>query len=727
MTAHITYCRNCSAACGIEVTTEGDRISNIRGVKEHPVSQGYFCIKGMATRDFHNGDDRLAASLRRTEDGSFQPVEAETAMDDIYERLSRIIAEHGPESVALYYGTGANSNVLSSAAAKAWMHMIGSPFIFSSMTVDQSAKFITAGRMGSFLPGKHRLDSADLIMIVGSNPAASHGTYGLPSPNPIKHVRSARAKGTKFIVVDPRATELARSADLHVPVRPGEDPALFAGLIRIVIEEELYDKTFCERFTTSFGRLRDAVHSFTPDYVAQRTGVDVATLYEAARMFATANKKSAMSGTGPNMARDSNLAEHLIEAFNAICGGYRSAGDIVHNMGYFGGATLASSGGGDIREAVAPPSRSWESGPRMRTVDIGQIGGEFPTSRLPLEIQGNEKGKIRALIQVGGNVLKALPEPQKTIPILQGLDLLVTLDLRQTVTGRIADYQIATANHYERHDFNVVFEYMFPGTFAQVAEPFMQPPPGVIEDWQFFRGLAGRMGKTLMLRKPIFAVAYRDIGGPELAITDEMTSADVVGWVASVGRSDFDTLKSNPHGIYFDDTVGVVQPAGEDDGARLDLCPPDVEAHIRVVRATEDDVAGYPFRLVPRRLVEVLNSAFTEATQTRRRYGTNPIYMNPDDMAQLGVPDGGMIKLTSRTGGVVIGKARKDNGLRAGVISMCHAWGNPEVSGEEDEDSFSGRLVALDMDLETINFMPRQSSVPVQAQLFEPEVQALAG
>jgi anaerobic selenocysteine-containing dehydrogenase len=722
MTAHITYCRNCSATCGIEVTTEGERITNIRGVKEHPVSQGYFCIKGMATRDFHNGDDRMAASLRRTEGGAYETIDAEKAMDEIHERLSKIIAEHGPESVALYYGTGANGNVLSSAVPKAWMAAIGSPYVFSSMTVDQSAKFITAGRMGVFLSGKHRVESADVLMIIGSNPAASHGTYGLPSPNPIRHVRSARAKGTKFIVVDPRASELARSADLHLPVRPGQDPALFSGLIRIVIEEGLYDKGFCERFTTQFDQLRAAVESFTPDYVAERTGIDVATLHEAARMFATANKKSAMSGTGPNMALNSNLAEHLIEAFNAICGGYRSAGDVVRNMGYFGGATLASAGGGDIREGVSPPSRSWESGPRMRTVDIGQIAGEFPTSRLPLEIQGNEKGKIRALIQVGGNVLKALPEPQKTIPILEGLDLLVTLDLRQTVTGRISDYQIATANHYERHDFNIIYEYMFPGTFAQLAEAFMQPPPGVIEDWQFFRGLAKRMGKTIMMRKPLFAVAYKDIGGPELAITDEMNSEDLVRWIAGLGRSSYDELRSSAYGIYFEDAVAVVQPAVEDDGARLELCPPDIEAHIRAMRETEDNVAGYPFRLVPRRLIEVMNSAFTDAAQTRRRYGTNPIYMNENDMARLGLSDGGTVKLTSRTGGVVIGKVRKDKGLREGVISMCHAWGNPEVSGKEDEDAFSGRLVALDMDLETINFMPRQSSVPVQAQRFDREV-----
>jgi anaerobic selenocysteine-containing dehydrogenase len=201
-----------------------------------------------------------------------------------------------------------------------------------------------------------------------------------------------------------------------------------------------------------------------------------------------------------------------------------------------------------------------------------------------------------------------------------------------------------------------------------------------------------------------------------------MNSEDLVRWIAGLGRSSYDELRSSAYGIYFEDAVAVVQPAVEDDGARLELCPPDIEAHIRAMRETEDNVAGYPFRLVPRRLIEVMNSAFTDAAQTRRRYGTNPIYMNENDMARLGLSDGGTVKLTSRTGGVVIGKVRKDKGLREGVISMCHAWGNPEVSGKEDEDAFSGRLVALDMDLETINFMPRQSSVPVQAQRFDREV-----
>ncbi|MEJ7935519.1 molybdopterin-dependent oxidoreductase [Sphingobium sp. AN558] len=708
MTTHTTYCRNCAAACGLVVTEDAGIIEDIRGDRDHPVSQGYFCIKGAATKDFHNGEDRLLSSRRRNADGSFTDIDSSTAMDEIHARLSGIIAEYGIESVALYYGTGANCNVLSVPAAKAWMDAIGSPYLFSSMTVDQSAKWVMAGRMGIYLAGKHRIPDADVMMIVGTNPAASHACYGLPSANPIKHVRDARKAGTKFIVVDPRKTELARSADLHLPVRPGQDPALFAGMIRIVLEEGFEDKAFCARFTTSLDRLRAAVAPFTPDHVAARTGIDVETLYEATRIFATAQRKSAVTGTGSAMALNSNLSEHLIEAFTAICGGYRKAGDIVRNAGYFGGPAPS--------EGVLPPNRTWESGPKLRTADIGPMGGEYPTALIPREIVGNEKGRIRALIHIGGNLVKALPEPDRTIPMLRQLDLLVSLDMRDNVTSRMADYVIATSGHYEHHDFNLALEYMLPTTFAQIAEPFLQRPAGVIDDWEFFRGMARRMGKTLHMRRPVYGLAHSDIPGPELEITEQTVAEDIVRWLADGGRSSYEQLRANPGGIHFAKAEGIVQPAGDDNGARLDLCPPDVAAEMDGVRNSQDEVAGYPYRLIPRRLIEVMNSAYTQAGQTRRRFPTNPIYMNEQDMARLELADGGTVKLTGRTGGVVIGRVRKDTGLQPGVISMCHGWGNPEISGELDPDAFSGRLVSLDQDLETINFMPRQSSVPVQAQ-----------
>ena len=263
-----------------------------------------------------------------------------------------------------------------------------------------------------FATGKYSALDADVIMEVGGNPAISHVSATIPMTAPMRALRDAQSRGLKLIVVDPRRTETARRADLYLQIRPGEDTALFAGMIRIVLERGWHDEAFCARFIRPLDELRAAVADFTPDYVAGRTGIDRELIERAAEMFARARRKSAASGTGPNMATDSNVAEHMFEALNALCGGYRRAGDVVRNV-------QPLFGGHPTREKVIPPNRSWESGPKCRTADIGPIFGEYPTALLPREIIGTGEDKIRALIVVGGNPLKAIGDPDKTLSRLQ--------------------------------------------------------------------------------------------------------------------------------------------------------------------------------------------------------------------------------------------------------------------------------------------------------------------
>lgn len=174
MTKHKSFCRNCSAVCGIELEVEDNKILSLVGDQDNPSSNGYYCIKGQSSQDFSNGEDRLRQSRKRNADGSFSDIGNEQAMDEIAARLKDIIATHGPESVALYYGTGIYYNALSTATAKNWLHSLGSQKIFSSMTIDQSALWVNIGRMGVMATGRYTIFDTDLIVLVGSNPAVSH-------------------------------------------------------------------------------------------------------------------------------------------------------------------------------------------------------------------------------------------------------------------------------------------------------------------------------------------------------------------------------------------------------------------------------------------------------------------------------------------------------------------------------------------------------------------------
>jgi anaerobic selenocysteine-containing dehydrogenase len=707
-TKQLTYCRICPVVCGLQIEMEDGHILAVHGDREHPVSGGYLCAKGRASAELHNGEDRLVSTRRRSSDGTAADIDIETALDEIAVRLRAIVDESGPESVALYYGTGVNMNTLAHSAMKAWMAGLGSPYIFSSMTLDQSAKWVTAGRMGQYLGGKHSTLDADVIMLVGVNPALSHGTTAMPVANPRKWIREAQQAGMKLIVVDPRETETAKLADIHVRSRPGEDAALFAGLIHIVLDRDLSDREFCDRFVGPLDALRAAVAEFDPEYVAARTGVAVDILFEIATVFATAARKSVYSGTGPNMASDSNLAEHLIEAFNAVCGGYRRAGEKVWNTGGLYGNLPTV-------ETVIPPTRSWERGPKCKTADIGPIGGEYPTSLLPAEISGSGEQRIRALIVAGGDLARALPDPQRTLPALDALDLLVTVDPRPTDTGARAHYEIATSLPYERHDVTGAVEIYFAHTFARVATPLVERPPGIIDDWQFFWGLARRMGTPIGLKQALFGVPHDKIPGDTLQLdpTEETSTEDIVRWMSGLGDLSYDELLASPRGIARDrESVLAAVP---DDGSRLDLYPDDVAAELAQFRRRDNTNDEFPMRLLSRRMSGVLNSAFRRATKTTNRTPWNPAYMSPHDMEALRLHDGSPVIIESEAGSIKA-HARADDTMPPGMVSMSHAWGALSGDDPSEAGAFTGRLISIVQDRQSINYMPRQSAIPIRVK-----------
>ena len=172
---HRTYCRNCQAACGLVIETEDNHITSVRGDRAHAVTQGFMCIKGTMSGDLHNGEGRLASAQKCDRRGGASNIDVEQALDEIAAKLSEIIKQHGPNSVALYFGTGVKFNTLGTKALQSWLlQCVGSPYLYSSSTIDQSAKWVTMLRMGMFLTGKPVIQDIDVMLAVGSNPYISH-------------------------------------------------------------------------------------------------------------------------------------------------------------------------------------------------------------------------------------------------------------------------------------------------------------------------------------------------------------------------------------------------------------------------------------------------------------------------------------------------------------------------------------------------------------------------
>src|SRR5204863_4465074 len=238
---------------------------------------------------------------------------------------------------------------------------------------------------------------------------------------PLASLRAAKKRGLKLIVIDPRRTETASMADVHLQVTPGEDPTLLAGMLRVILDEDLIDHEFCSRWVNGLPELHRAVRQFDLDHVSRRAGVPVDDIVLAARMFAAGPRGSATCGTGPNMAPRGTLMEHLAHSFNVLCGRFPREGELVQPVtGVIG---LTGPAAEPKAQVKAPRPEMLTNGAKARMRGLTTINGQAPTATLPDEILEPGEGQVRALITVGGNPVLAWPDQVKVVRALEALDV----------------------------------------------------------------------------------------------------------------------------------------------------------------------------------------------------------------------------------------------------------------------------------------------------------------
>jgi anaerobic selenocysteine-containing dehydrogenase len=183
-----------------------------------------------------NSTNRLLHSQKRQVDGSFARINTHEAIDEIADRLQELISTHGSESVAMYVGTAVGKCLPVLPLADSLMEGMGASRIWSGNTLDQPGKQIAHGLHGYWLAPPQAFDEPDVVLWMGINPIVSY--TGAPVGDPGDYFKECRARGTTIIVVDPRRTETARRATRHLQCRPGEDVAIVAGLLRIILGAE---------------------------------------------------------------------------------------------------------------------------------------------------------------------------------------------------------------------------------------------------------------------------------------------------------------------------------------------------------------------------------------------------------------------------------------------------------------------------------------------------------
>ena len=721
-----TICRLCPAHCGVLASVVDGRVTEVRGDPDNPLFKGYSCPKGRALPELHNDPGRLLHSQKRGEDGSYRQIAARDALDEVGAKLGALIEEHGPRSVAVYTGTSGQAYPASAGTGLAFLNAIGSPMFFTPNTIDQPGKQIAAAAHGHWLAGDLDFETADSWLLVGLNPVISK-SVGVPMNNPAQVLKDAVKRGMKLIVIDPRKTETTRRAAIHIQPRPGEDPAILAGMIRVILREGLFDADFVKENVDGFDALAEGVAPFTPEHVAERAGIPAEQVVEAARLFATHGEQGGMAnvGTGPAFSMHGNLGEYLALCLATLCGRWPRAGQPVTrpNAMLPAYAAKAQSSG---------PYPGWGYGEQLRVRGFRNAACGLPTAALADEILLEGEGQVRALICNGSNPMAAWPDQRKTQAAMEKLDLLVTLDVDMSLTSRLADYVIATKMIFETPGMTQRVEALkyytvgigYKAPYGQYSPRIVEPPPGsdLIEEWEFFRGLATRLGHDLELGVHYGFGAYQEAPSVKIPIArdEELSTEALYEKMCATARIPFEEIRKHPHGQLFA-SEEVVQEKDPDCEAKFDIGNDHMLEELAEVAGfdfgAERGDERFPFRLISRRANQFINSTGIRLGKLHRGKSYNPLFMHPEDLAAAGLGDGDPVTIRSRHDAIP-GIVEGDASMRRGVVSMYHGFGG--LVGEDarygELGSNVGRLVPTDVEYDPITGIPRMGNVPVRVE-----------
>jgi anaerobic selenocysteine-containing dehydrogenase len=665
-----TFCRICSAACALVVTTDEGRVLSVRGDADDATSRGYACAKGRSVGALHHHPKRIDGALARDASGSLAPVSWDDCLDDLAERLAAVRAAHGRDAVGVYMATASTFDSLGARYAARFSQGLATRNRYSAVTLDSPSKPLVAELMagrGDLLPAID-MDRATLSIFIGVNPVVSHGHFNA-FPDPVTRLRRLSSDGREVWVIDPRSTETAQLATRHLQPRPGTDWVLLAHVVRELLADGAELDYLAER-ATGLEELRQAVAPIDRQMVVERTGLggdEVDDLLAALRRH---ERVAAQTGTGVSMGEAANVTEWLTWALQIVKKSYDQPGGMWFNPGFI---TCH-----DRRNVTPGPAVADLGTPAPSRPDLPARMGEFPSAALVDQI---EQGEVRALLVFGGNPLSSFPDPERLTAALRSLEVLAVLDVIRTETVDAATHALGCTDPLERADVPLLLDQFLPEVGSRYTPAVVSPRAGHRHAWQIFHALGSRLGIEVL---------------PPDVDPDTVTEDELLARLAARARRPFEELRDKRLLVDEPSTFGWVEASLPD--GRWRLAPPDLVGQLQRLLDREPEPG---LLLIPRRQPRHMNSLLGDAGSSERRDHPE-VLLHPLDAAALGLLDGDAVEIVSEHGRMR-GTSRLDSGLRRGAVSVPHGW-----PGE----AHVGRLTS-GSECDPLTGMVRSSGVPV--------------
>lgn len=705
-----TACILCPSNCGIEVQLEGRRIARVRGDRAHPGSKGYACEKAQRLDYYQNGRDRLTSPLRRRPDGRFEPVDWDTAIAEVAERLLQVRDTYGGKTI-LYYGGGTVAAHLAGAYSSATRAVMGSVFRSNAIAQEKTGEAWVDGRLFGRGSAHGDFEHAEVAVFVGKNPWQSHG---FPHARPTLKAMAADPNRS-IVVIDPRRTETAEMADYHLAVRPGTDAFCLAALLAAIVQEELIDTAFLADHTVGAGPVLEALSRVPIVDYCRKAGVSEEQVREVARRVGHASSVAVVEDLGVEQAPHSTLNSYLEKLLYLLTG----------NFGKPGGMALTTNLGAAPR---ARPSR--EVSP---VLGWPIISGLVPCNIIPDEILTDHPDRYRAMFIEAANPVRSLADSQRMREALAALEFVVVIDVAMTETARCAHYVLPAASQFEKCEASF-FTFEFPRNVFQLRAPVLEPLPGTLPEPEIHRRLVRAMGAltdddlaglraAARAGRPAFAqafaaamqerpslsrlaavVLYETLGETlpagmagaavlwgaahacAAAYPDAVRRAGFDGDGFALGEALFDAILTRRSGVPFtvNDHADAFAHVAHD-GRRINLEIPELLGELERLREEDRPLTTQEFPLVlsaGERRSSTANTILRDPAW-RKKDSQGALRVSPVDAERLGLSDGARARVTTKRGSAVA-VVEVTDAMQPGHVSLPNGFGlaYPDADGQ---------------------------------------------
>ena len=477
-----TICFECHSRCGVLLEVENGKIVGIEGDKDHPFSHGYTCPKGLAVREIIYHPDRITHPLRRVGErgeGKFEKISWNNAFDIISKRLLETRDQYGAESVVFGGGT--------TRGFRPWIFrfsgLFGTPNYYGPVNYSGGPLALGFGSVcsiGSFPPD---FANSKCIVLWAHNPEQS-----LPGLF-MYDINQALNSGAKLIVIDPRGTSLAKKADYWLPVRPGTDVALALCFIHVIIENDLYDKEFVDKWTEGFDQLREHVSSFTPDRVAEITWIPADKIKQAAFTFAKTKPACLTPGIGGACQSTNSFdLNRALMILIVITGNLDIVGGNLETRSPLGPRSIYGS---DLALSGSVSRKQWQKKLGTKRYPLlSMVNSLLPPEMVWQAILEQKPYPVKAMGIFANNAMCSFANSAQIKKALNALDFLFVVDYFHTPTTEMADVVLPPAHWTERDDIEDLM--MKNWVFCQPKA--VEPIPDCRSEAHILIALAEKMG-----------------------------------------------------------------------------------------------------------------------------------------------------------------------------------------------------------------------------------------